>query len=122
MWLAPVAQLLAVAAMAPQAGPDSPISTETLPKPIATRQTVFAIPFRIDRPDQPSQEPVEVQLYVSDDLGTTWQLCEKVEPARGQFVFRARDDREYWFAIRTLDRSGRLRPEETGCARVAGGG
>ncbi len=76
-----------------------------------TRQNAFSIPFRIDPPKDPSQEPAEVHLYVSKDGGATWQVHEKVPPQRGSFTFRAHADGEYWFMVRTLDRAGRLRPE-----------
>jgi len=82
-----------------------------LPEPIVSRQNLFAIPFRVEKADQPAQEPVEVQLYVSGDRGASWQLYSRTEPARGRFMFRADADGEYWFLVRTLDRSQRLRPE-----------
>ena len=82
-----------------------------LPKPIATRQRAFAIPFRVERADHPSREPVEVQLYLSSDRGAHWQLYQRTDPAKGQFAFSASADGEYWFYVRTLDRSGQLRPD-----------
>ena len=108
MWLAPIVQFLTLTAMGPPTGVDPPASTQALPEPIATRQTLFAIPFRVERPDQAWREPVEVQLYVSADRGATWDRYSRVDPMRRQFVFRAGSDDEYWFAIRTLDRSGQL--------------
>ncbi|NLX53996.1 MAG: hypothetical protein GXY58_02665 [Planctomycetaceae bacterium] len=66
----------------------------------ATRQNVFAIPFTVDRR---IVHPVEVQLYVSTDQGSTWQLSARQPPAARQFTFRSRGDGEYWFASRTLD-------------------
>jgi len=110
MWL-PLIAWLALAATASQPRAELPGPKPDLPPPVATRQNLFAIPFRIDRVDVPAQEPVEVQLYVSGDRGAYWQLYSKVEPARQQFMFRAGGDGEYWFLVRTLDRSGRLRPE-----------
>ncbi len=112
MWL--VTQLLALAAAATQAGANPSAATPPMPQTIATRQTLFAIPFRIPKPDHVSQEPVEVQLWVSGDRGANWDYYSKAEPARQQFMFRAGADGEYWFLVRTLDRSGRLRPESTG--------
>ena len=76
-----------------------------------TRQTLFAIPFHMDRPDRILREPVQVQLYVSGDRGASWQLYAKAEPARQQFLFRAGVDGEFWFLLRTLDRSGQLHPD-----------
>jgi hypothetical protein len=80
-------------------------------QPITTRQMVFSIPYQIDRPQQISQEPVEVQLFVSADRGANWRLYSKVEPTQGSFLFRASVDGEYWFTVRTLDRSGQIRPQ-----------
>jgi hypothetical protein len=88
----------------------APVATAA-PAPIFSRQTLFAIPFRIERPSQTANEPVEVQLYVSGDRGGHWDFYRKTNPERGQILFRAGIEGEYWFSIRTLDRSGKLRPE-----------
>jgi len=94
--------------------PATAASTAALPAPVATRQNLFAIPFRIERADQPSREPVEVQLYVSGDQGAHRHLYSRTDPSRRQFLFRAGCDGEFWFQVRTLDRSGKLRPEGFG--------
>jgi hypothetical protein len=107
----PLIALLTVTAMGPPAGADSSGIKPTLPPAVATRQNLFAIPFRVERADVPAHEPVEVQLHVSGDRGAHWQLYSRVEPARQRFLFRAGGDGEYWFLVRTLDRSGQLRPE-----------
>ncbi len=103
------------------AGPVSGVSAprETVSKrpsgePIATRQTLFSIPFTIDRPANPSEEPGNVQLYVSTNRGVAWRLYASVEPSRRQFLFRAGGDGPYWFQVRTLDRSGRIKPQPAG--------
>jgi hypothetical protein len=112
MWLASFVQLLAMAAAEFQpAVPPPPTTPPGAPAPVYTRQTLFAIPFRIARPDRITSEPVEVQLYVSGDRGGHWDLYRKTAPTRGQFLFRAGMDGEYWFSVRTLDRSGKVRPE-----------
>ena len=82
-----------------------------LPQPITTRQTLFSIPFQIERAEHPSQKAAEVQLYVSTDRGARWQIYQRVPPEKGHFLFRAVTDGEYWFLIRTLDRSGQVRPQ-----------
>jgi hypothetical protein len=84
--------------------------TEEVPL-FPTRQPAFDIPFQIDEPI-PGQEPVEVQLHVSDDRGTTWNVASKVNPDTGRFSYRAARDGEYWFLVRTLNRQGRLLPEK----------
>lgn len=86
-------------------------SMPTLPKPVATRQRQFTIPFRIDPPRVPIQDPLEVQLHASTDQGKTWKLQARVPPQAAQFAVRVPSDGEYWFLVRTLDRGGRLRPD-----------
>ncbi|HYW78442.1 MAG TPA: hypothetical protein VE890_02660, partial [Thermoguttaceae bacterium] len=110
MWIAPIAKILVLAAVGSPAGVE-PSSAATMPEPIATRQMLFAIPFQVERHEQPGEEPVEVQLFASADRGVTWHPYAKEAPTTQRFVFRAASDGEYWFVVRTLDRAGRLRPE-----------
>jgi hypothetical protein len=88
-----------------------PANASTLPAPIATRQTLFSIPFNVDQPADPARQPVEVQLLVSHDNGAHWQLYARALPNQKQIPFRTVTDGEYWFAVRTVDRAGRFRPE-----------
>jgi hypothetical protein len=81
------------------------------PNPITTRQTLFSIPFTVDRTADPARRPLAVALYVSLDQGATWRFHSRVEPERGTFLFRAAGDGLYWFAIRTIDAQGRAHPE-----------
>ena len=117
MLLTPISQLIVLAAltpaaMTPQDGLSAGAAEMAIPGVISTRQTLFAIPFRIDRRvGEPSQEPVNVQLYVSGNHGTSWQLYARGKPSQERFWFRAGMDGEFWFLVRTLDRSGRSRPE-----------
>jgi hypothetical protein len=89
-----------------------------VPAPIVTRQTVFSIPFTVPVVNAADQ-PAEVRLLTSPDRGATWQITDKVDlraqrlPYKGGFVFRAPTDGEYWFAIRTVDRLGQMKPERT---------
>ena len=78
---------------------------------IATRHPQFTIPFRVERSDDPAWQPIEARLFVSTDRGAHWGLYAKAPTAKQQFTFRSGGDGEYWFAIRTADRSGRVRPE-----------
>jgi hypothetical protein len=107
MWLEPLSHWFVTVAILSQAGATPP----ALPEPITTQQPMFAIPFRVDRGDDPARQPVEVQLLVSTDRGTHWQFYARAQPTEQRFMFRAGVDGEYWFAIRTVDRSGRTRPE-----------
>ncbi len=83
---------------------------EPPPRPVVTRQNWFSIPYHISPARSPQQQPVEVQLFVSDDGGRTWQLHERVAPEKGQVSFQAIRDGQYCFCIRTLDKSDRLHP------------
>lgn len=111
MWLASLAQLLVL--MAPSAEPATAWTNPSavLPKPIATRQSAFSIPFQISKADDPRRQATEVQLHVSTTRGARWDLYSRVEPSKGHFLFRARGDGEYWFLIRTVDRAGRIHPQ-----------
>ncbi len=113
MWLASLAQVFALVAAAGDAGPmGSSYAPNALPAVVATRQTLFAIPFKVDKGLSPASEPVEVQLYFSSDFGCSWHLYQQVPPSRNRFVFQAKGDGEYWFLIRTLDRAGQARPRQ----------
>jgi hypothetical protein len=114
MWFAPLAQLLALVATTAEAGPPSPPQVfGPLPPAIATRQTLFAIPFKIDKDASRGNEPVGVRLYVSSDFGHSWYLYQQVPPGRGRFLFQAKGDGEFWFLIRTIDRAGQLHPRQS---------
>jgi hypothetical protein len=102
--------LPALAAMAmAQPGP-APTARDDVPL-FPSRHNLFDIPFQIDEPI-PGQEPVEVQLHVSENRGVTWHLASKAKPEDGRFSFRAAHDGEFWFLVRTLNRQGRLLPEK----------
>ena len=73
--------------------PVAPPSFDHVPL-FPTRQNSFDIPFQIEEPI-PGAEPVEVQLHVSEDRGTTWQLATKARPDEGRFSYRAAHDGEY---------------------------
>jgi hypothetical protein len=86
--------------------------------PIATRQQTFSIPFRVGKVADPSQQPVEVQLYVSEDRGATWKLHSRVSPQQQGFNFSAPHDGYYAFLVRTRDRAGQLLPQRPPAAEL----
>jgi hypothetical protein len=106
MLLQSLSWFLAVA-MVSQVGGDPATG---LPELIPTRQSLFAIPFRVEPSNDPTWQPVEVQLHVSTDRGAHWRMYAKATTAQNHFTFRTWGDGEYWFAIRTADRSGQARP------------
>lgn len=78
-----------------------------VPAPLWTRQTTFAIPFRLDQVATAAGVTVEVELHVSADGGQTWQPASRVRADQKQFIFRAPQDGAYLFFVRTVDRGGR---------------
>ena len=109
MWLLSYTQILALVIAGAEAEPSG---NTALPQPISSRQTYFSIPFQVNQPALPASEAAEVQLLVSTDRGETWSRYASVPPAQARFLFRAPRDGEYWFGVRTIDRSNQLRPAE----------
>ena len=107
MWLEPLSQVFVALMLLGQTTAAAPPPTES----VTTRQTTFAIPFRVDQTEDAAKRPVELQLHVSTDRGAHWHLYAKAPPSQQHFMFRAGGDAEYWFAIRTVDRSGQAQPE-----------
>jgi hypothetical protein len=83
----------------------------TTPPLVYSRQNAFSIPFKVEDLGPATQMPVEVQLHVSEDQGSTWHPAAKVDPRAGRFQYRALQDGQYWFMVRTLDIHGKLQPE-----------
>ncbi|MCS7046097.1 MAG: hypothetical protein NZO58_07055 [Gemmataceae bacterium] len=52
----------------------------------------------------------QVQLYVSIDLGQTWQAAANAPPDQGHFRFTAERDGLHWFAVQTVDLDNRVHP------------
>jgi hypothetical protein len=72
------------------------------------------MPFNVAPVESADQQPTEVRLYVSANLGGKWDLAQTVSPQTKSFTFRAPGDGEYWFLIRTVDRLGRVIPDVGG--------
>ena len=77
-----------------------------LPQPLTTRQHVFTIPFQVP----PGKDFVEVQLHVAEFPTMRWALYHRQHPSARGFPFRATHDGQYVFAVRSIDRTGRLHP------------
>ncbi len=106
MWMASILQVLALGATEPAAPLAAPA-----PPPIFWKQTLFSIPFQVQRAATAAQEPAQIQLFVSPDRGLRWDNWRQARPQEGHFLFRAGVDGEYWFDVRTVDRSGQTRPQ-----------
>ncbi len=77
-------------------------------KSVATSMRGFGVPFRVNANDDSF---IEVQLYVSRDLGKTWQFHSRQSTDLEEFPFHAEQDGTYWFALKTLNRDRRLVPD-----------
>ena len=77
-------------------------------KTIGTNLKAFGVPFKINADNDSF---VEVQLYMSRDMGQTWTFHSRQKTDRNDFPFRAEQDGEYWFSLKTLDRDRRLLPD-----------
>jgi hypothetical protein len=72
-----------------------------------SKQLGFLIPFETD----PGERRIrEVQLYVSEDQGRTWQQASTASPNQRKFSFTARRDGWYAFTVRTIDTEDRAYP------------
>jgi hypothetical protein len=96
---APLAQTLAAAA--PTAAP---------PPPVYWKQNLFLIPYQWSSAADPGGAQA-VWLFVSKDAGATWQKISEAKPQVRAFTYRAEQDGQYWFAIRTIDHNGRAWPD-----------
>jgi hypothetical protein len=70
-------------------------------------RSTFRIPFNVD-PGNPRL--FEIQLFISENLGQTWQKIASAAPEQGAFQFRAERDGLYYFTVRTVDTSGKGSP------------
>lgn len=74
---------------------------------VSFRSPKFEIPFSVDAI---GTQPVEVQLLVSRDGGTRWEMFARQPAGSRQFPFQATADGDYWFATRTIDAAGAAHP------------
>lgn len=88
-------------------GTTRPAAAKPQPRTVFLNLKRFEIPFNIDTT---GQRPVEVQLHVSRDGGQTWQVSASQPATAKQFLFTAPEDGDYWFATRTVDKSGQVYP------------
>lgn len=93
------------------AGQSAAAETGSMPAAISTRQSSFTIPYDFSAASSDATPAVEVQLHVSTDLGASWQLAQQRNVAVADpFEFSPVADGEHWFAIRTIDAAGEVRP------------
>lgn len=99
-----------VAVYAARAATSSPES-EVIP----LRKAEFRIPFTID---SRGTTPAKVQLWVSTDQGTSWQLHGSQLPTEKSFKFRAAAQGEYQFLVQSVDEEGVAYPSTAPPMRV----
>lgn len=78
-------------------------------------QAQFQIPFNVE---SSGTRPSQVQLWVSTDGGTSWQLHGSASSEQRAFDFRAAAEGLYLFSVRTLDENGRAFPSPQPPMRV----
>jgi len=71
------------------------------------KNSKFAVPYQVN---SNGNQIVEVQLFYSADGGRSWAMYSKRTPDRGQFVFDAGKEGEFWFGLKTIDRNQRVFP------------
>jgi hypothetical protein len=76
-------------------------------RPHYVSKSEFRIPFNLD-PGNPRL--LEIQLYVSEDLGQSWLKIASAAPEQGGFRFLANHDGLYYFTVRTVDISNKGSP------------
>ncbi len=94
----------------PSSAPFSPPARSEMNrvKTVGTNLRSFGIPFAINANNSAF---IEVQLYLSRDLGSTWNFVGRQTTDQKDFPFKSTEDGEYWFSMKTLDRDRRLLPE-----------
>jgi hypothetical protein len=92
--------------------PTAPVSQPpaAMPEIIYWKQQLFLIPYQWGSAAEPGAAQV-VWLFVSKDRGASWQKISEAKPDVKAFNYRAEGDGEYWFAVRTFDRQGRVWPQ-----------
>ena len=85
-----------------------PVAKYEAIKTVGTSLSAFGVPFKVNA-DNASF--IEVQLYLSKDMGETWSFHSRQSTDQTDFAFQSEGDGEYWFCLKTLDRDRRLLPE-----------
>jgi hypothetical protein len=76
------------------------------------KQRVFFIPYQPTLAERDAAKLEKIQLLVSRDGGQQWAVLQEAEPNVRGFSYHAAADGEYAFAVRMVDRRGKLYPEQ----------
>ncbi|HMC88451.1 MAG TPA: hypothetical protein VKI17_02840, partial [Gemmataceae bacterium] len=80
------------------------------PTKLYTRDQHFILPLMLDDKERASLQ--DVQLFVKNGPADVW-LCKETVPAtQTGFDFHVPQDGEYWFAIASIDKTGKLNPAD----------
>lgn len=85
--------------------------------PIYHKDRSFRIPFDLD--GQKIRLIKELQLWASEDVGYNWKQVSRATTDQKEFMYRARRDGEFWFAVRTMSAAGQLSPPSDETVRPA---
>ena len=96
---------LALVLVAQAAPPPAPPRVQV----VVYNRRSFLVPFNIPQGDVPRYK--EIQLWSSSG-GSDYQRVAMTTPDRPFFNFKAPSDGEFWFAVRTVDKQGRLFPAD----------
>jgi hypothetical protein len=113
VWLRPAGRLGLVLAVVLSASTAVSAQAPGTERTYYTQSRSFQIPFDVD----PGGPPVKkVVLHVSEDYGKSYQEAASAPPTEKFFRFQARQDGWYWFAVQTVDTSGRAYPANVNLA------
>jgi hypothetical protein len=76
------------------------------------KQRVFFIPYQPTLAERDAGKIEKIQLLVSRDGAQQWAVLQEAEPNVRGFSYHAAADGEYAFAVRIVDRRGKLYPEQ----------
>jgi RNA polymerase sigma factor (sigma-70 family) len=89
--------------------PEEATTSVASPRVFYVSSRSLKIPVRVD--PESRDQIAGISLLVSEDNGETWEQID-IQPATAKhFDFKAPRDGTYWFIVQTLDRQGRLAPE-----------
>lgn len=107
---------IAACAAMPEGQPEGAGAGKTATDPaIAIGKASFRIPFTIDAR---GSRPSKVQLWVSTDQGTSWQMHGAKAPDSTGFDFKAAAQGEYLFLVQSVDEAGVAYPSNAPPMRV----
>jgi hypothetical protein len=104
-WIAACTLGLAIASLA--------VAQSQSPRKVYTNRLSFSLPVRIDERDKTELKELKFYVkFISPGKPGDWQCVETAPPTKNRFQYQAPQDGEYWFAFATVDRFGRVMPND----------